>query len=149
MKGANTPKALSFVDLRPHVPCCLVVADVRYADLEQGGRGPVMVNSRSLCNCGGVRIHDPDCGLDGLSSLRVPVSRNVDGRFTRFALLRKWLPKFGPDESLFSKLDRRKAWLMVRKDLERVGIPNKNEDGVADFLCDPTRWCALQSGHRR
>lgn len=48
-------------------------------------------------------------------------------------MLAEWLPAIRPNESLFPKLDRRKAWLMVKKDLERVGIPYKNEHGVADF----------------
>ena len=35
--------------------------------------------------------------------------------------------------SLFPRLDRKKTWLMVKKDLERVGIPYETPDGIADF----------------
>ena len=48
-------------------------------------------------------------------------------------MLTEWLPSLGPNDFLFPKLDRRKAWLMVKKDLERVGIPYKDDRGVADF----------------
>jgi integrase len=47
--------------------------------------------------------------------------------------LRVWLKGLKPTDKLFPKLDRRKTWLMVKKDLERVGIPYENEDGIADF----------------
>ena len=36
-------------------------------------------------------------------------------------------------EPLFPKLAKRRTWLMVKKDLERVGIPYKTEAGIADF----------------
>ena len=36
-------------------------------------------------------------------------------------------------EPLFPKLAKRRTWLMVKKDLERVGIAYRNEDGIADF----------------
>ncbi len=49
------------------------------------------------------------------------------------AMLREWLFGIQPDEPLFPKLDRKKTWLMVKKDLERVGIPYETEDGIADF----------------
>jgi len=48
-------------------------------------------------------------------------------------LLREWLPELKPDEHLFPKIERRRSWRMVRRDLERIGIPYENEDGVADF----------------
>ena len=48
-------------------------------------------------------------------------------------LLNDWLPRLQPNEPLFPKLGKRKAWLMVKKDLERVGIPYRNAEGVADF----------------
>ncbi|MGD9721456.1 MAG: tyrosine-type recombinase/integrase [Pirellulales bacterium] len=47
--------------------------------------------------------------------------------------LRVWLKGLKPADKLFPKLDRRKTWLMVKKDLARVGIPYENEDGIADF----------------
>ena len=48
-------------------------------------------------------------------------------------LLRQWLKGMKPSESLFPRLDRKKTWLMVKKDLERVGIPYETEEGIADF----------------
>ncbi len=47
--------------------------------------------------------------------------------------LRDWLKGHSDDEVLFPKLARRRTWLMVKKDLERVGIPYITTDGVADF----------------
>jgi integrase len=38
------------------------------------------------------------------------------------AMLREWLPEYAPGSVLFPKLGRRRTWLMVKKDLERVGI---------------------------
>ncbi|MEP3479771.1 MAG: tyrosine-type recombinase/integrase [Fuerstiella sp.] len=49
------------------------------------------------------------------------------------ALLVDWLPELSENEHLFPKVDRKKTWLMVRKDLERVGIPYRTEEGIADF----------------
>ncbi len=49
------------------------------------------------------------------------------------AMLREWLKGVGPAEKLFPKLDRRKTWLMVQKDLERAGIPYETPEGIADF----------------
>ncbi len=48
-------------------------------------------------------------------------------------MLRDWLKELKPDEVLFPKLAKRRTWLMVKKDLERVGIPYKTEEGIADF----------------
>ncbi len=48
-------------------------------------------------------------------------------------LLRVWLDGFGPDEQLFPKLARRRTWLMVKKDLERAGVPYQTKEGIADF----------------
>jgi integrase len=48
-------------------------------------------------------------------------------------LVREWTKGLEPADKLFPKLDRRKTWLMVKKDLERVGIPYVNVDGIADF----------------
>jgi site-specific recombinase XerD len=47
--------------------------------------------------------------------------------------LPQWLKDVKPGQLLFPNLERRKTWLMVRKDLERVGIPYETEDGIADF----------------
>ncbi len=49
------------------------------------------------------------------------------------AMLREWIKGLKPTDKLFPNLDRKKTWFMVRKDLERVGIPYENEDGIADF----------------
>ncbi len=47
-------------------------------------------------------------------------------------LLNEWISN-DLDELLFPKLANRRTWLMVKKDLERVGIPYETEDGIADF----------------
>ena len=49
------------------------------------------------------------------------------------ALLREWLPQLKPSEKLFPRLERKKTWKMVKKDLARVGIPYETDEGVADF----------------
>jgi integrase len=49
------------------------------------------------------------------------------------AMLPAWLRGLPADEPLFPKLGKRRTWLMVKKDLERVGIPYQNADGIADF----------------
>jgi len=49
------------------------------------------------------------------------------------ALLKEWLPTLKADEHLFPRIERRRSWRMVRRDLERIGIPYENEEGVADF----------------
>ncbi|WP_146504515.1 hypothetical protein [Rubinisphaera italica] len=38
-----------------------------------------------------------------------------------------------PDLQPLHTLERKKTCLMVKKDLERGGIPYKDDDGVADF----------------
>lgn len=48
-------------------------------------------------------------------------------------LLKAWLRDVPTDQALFPKLANRRTWLMVKKDLERVGIPYENEKGIADF----------------
>ena len=48
-------------------------------------------------------------------------------------LLRIWLLGMKPDEPLFPSLARRRTSVMVKKDLERVGIPYMTEKGYADF----------------
>ena len=47
--------------------------------------------------------------------------------------LREWLVGYSRDEFLFPKLGKRRTWLMVKKDLERVGIPYETSEGIADF----------------
>jgi integrase len=49
------------------------------------------------------------------------------------AMVREWLVGVPDDQFLFPNLDRRRGYLMVKKDLERVGIPYENADGIADF----------------
>lgn len=49
------------------------------------------------------------------------------------AMLREWIKGLKPTDKLFPNLDRKKTWFMVRRDLERVGIPYENDDGIADF----------------
>jgi integrase len=49
------------------------------------------------------------------------------------AMLGPWLKGMQPGERLFPRLAYRKTHVMVRKDLERVGIPYENADGIADF----------------
>ena len=48
-------------------------------------------------------------------------------------MVRSWVSSIKPDEILFPKLAKRRTWLMVKKDLERVGIPYETADGIADF----------------
>ena len=48
-------------------------------------------------------------------------------------LLPNWLRGLKPTDFLFPQLANRKTWLMVKKDLERVGIPYENAAGIADF----------------
>ena len=48
-------------------------------------------------------------------------------------LVREWVRGVGPDELLFPRIERKKTWLMVKKDLERVGIPYETHEGIADF----------------
>jgi len=49
------------------------------------------------------------------------------------AMLREWTAGMAPEAHLFPNLDHKKTWLMVKKDLERVGIPYKTAEGIADF----------------
>ena len=48
-------------------------------------------------------------------------------------LLREWLQGIAPDAPLFPKLANRRTWLMVKKDLDRIGIPYVTHEGIADF----------------
>lgn len=49
------------------------------------------------------------------------------------ALVREWVRDLEPDDLLFPRIERKKTWLMVKKDLERVGIPYETHEGIADF----------------
>lgn len=49
------------------------------------------------------------------------------------ALLPCWLVGMTPDEFLFPRLEQKKTWLMVKKDLERANIPYETAEGIADF----------------
>ncbi len=44
-----------------------------------------------------------------------------------------WLKEVEVGEYLFPKLAGRKAWKLVKTDLESVGIPYRTDEGVADF----------------
>jgi integrase len=47
--------------------------------------------------------------------------------------LRQWLRDMPAWENLFPRLGKRRTWLMVKKDLERVEIPYETAQGIADF----------------
>ncbi len=49
------------------------------------------------------------------------------------SMLRGWLEGKEPNAPLFPKLAKRRTWLMVKKDLERAGIPYETSEGIADF----------------
>jgi len=49
------------------------------------------------------------------------------------AVLREWLAELSPGKKLFPNVERKKTWFMVKKDLERAGIPYETKDGIADF----------------
>src|SRR5439155_10408127 len=49
------------------------------------------------------------------------------------AMVRDWIAGMDADEPLFPRLDRKKTWLVVKKDLERIGIPYETHEGIADF----------------
>ena len=48
-------------------------------------------------------------------------------------MVREWTKGMEIDEVLFPKLAKRKAYFMIRRDLEEAGIPYETEDGIADF----------------
>jgi site-specific recombinase XerC len=48
-------------------------------------------------------------------------------------MVRDWIADKAADQPLFPRLARRKTWLMVKKDLERAGIPYRTNAGIADF----------------
>jgi integrase len=49
------------------------------------------------------------------------------------SVLQDWLKGIAADDPVFPKLARRRTWLMVKKDLARVGIPYETPEGIADF----------------
>ncbi len=49
------------------------------------------------------------------------------------AVLPDWLQGIEPGNKLFPGLEKKRTWLMVKKDLERAGIPYETEEGIADF----------------
>jgi hypothetical protein len=48
-------------------------------------------------------------------------------------LVRQWIAGMDADTLLFPRLESKKTWLMVKKDLERIGIPYDTPEGIADF----------------
>jgi hypothetical protein len=48
-------------------------------------------------------------------------------------MVREWVVGMEPEDLLFPRIERKKTWLMVKKDLERVGIPYETHEGIADF----------------
>jgi integrase len=48
-------------------------------------------------------------------------------------LMAEWLPQLIPGEPLLPGFARKKAWLMVKKDLERIGVAYETNDGTADY----------------
>jgi hypothetical protein len=52
-------------------------------------------------------------------------------RWSLVALLHQWLPEYSPGEPLFPNLANRKAYMMIRKDLEAAGSPFRTKDGDA------------------
>ena len=56
------------------------------------------------------------------------------------AMVREWVRGMEPDEPLFPRIARKKTWLMVKKDLERVGIPYETHEGHRRL---PRRGAAL------
>ena len=49
------------------------------------------------------------------------------------AMLKEWLPQLGAGDFLFPKLERKKTWFMVKRDLESVDIAYETDEGFADF----------------
>ena len=45
-----------------------------------------------------------------------------------------WLKGIPAGQPLFPRLAKRRTWLMIKKDLERAGIPYRTEEGTADRL---------------
>ena len=61
-------------------------------------------------------------------------------------LIREWTQNLAPrTEPLFPKLAKRRARKCVKLDLERVGIPYRNDEGFADFHASGRTYVTLQS----
>ena len=48
-------------------------------------------------------------------------------------LMTEWMPGLIPQKPLLPGFACKKAWLMVKRDLERIGTPYENKDGTADY----------------
>jgi len=48
-------------------------------------------------------------------------------------MISNWIVGLESEQPLFPKLAKRRTWLMVKKDLERAGIPYETKEGIADF----------------
>ena len=48
-------------------------------------------------------------------------------------IVREWVRDLGPDDLLFPRIERKKTCYMVKRDLERIGIPYETHEGIADF----------------
>jgi integrase len=48
-------------------------------------------------------------------------------------LVREWIAGREADELHYPRLERKKTWLMVKKDLERIGNAYETAEGIADF----------------
>ncbi len=53
-------------------------------------------------------------------------------------MLREWIKGIPVTQKLFPHLEKRRTWTMVKKDLERVGIPYKND------VVDPILWTGIR-----
>ena len=49
------------------------------------------------------------------------------------SMLRRWSADAESEPPIFPNSDKKKTWFMVMKDLERTGIPDRTNEGVADF----------------
>ena len=49
------------------------------------------------------------------------------------AILPEWMQGLNATDKLFPGLEKKKAWVMVKRDLERVGIAYETAEGFADF----------------
>jgi integrase len=59
-------------------------------------------------------------------------------------MLHKWLTGMTTDQLLLPLLAKRRTWLMVKKDLERAGIPYETEEGFADFHAVGRHTCIIR-----
>ena len=61
------------------------------------------------------------------------------------AHLRGWLKELKSGDRLFPGLGRKKLSEMIRRDLERAGIPYRTDDGIADFQAAGIEVLAISS----